>query len=74
MQADYKAPNDPVLSIYRLCELNVLRQTFNVCTSPVVQEAWASNIQLSVMGLIYSLKDGLLRNIVSQAQKSVIHA
>ncbi|MEW5310487.1 MAG: hypothetical protein WDW38_002282 [Sanguina aurantia] len=48
----------------RLCELNVLRQTFNVCTSPVVQEAWANGVELVVHGLVYSLKDGLLRQLV----------
>lgn len=43
----------------------MLRQTFNVCTSPVVQEAWANGVELVVHGLVYSLKDGLLRQLVS---------
>jgi hypothetical protein len=35
-----------------------------VCTSPVVQAAWAAGQQLSVYGVIYALKDGLLRKLV----------
>jgi carbonic anhydrase len=47
-----------------LCELNVKRQVFHVCTSPVVQAAWASGQQVNVYGVIYSLKDGLLKKLV----------
>ena len=47
--------------IDRLVELNVVRQCFNVCTAPVVQAAWARGQKLAVHGLVYSLKDGLLR-------------
>jgi hypothetical protein len=48
----------------RLCELNVKKQVFQVCTSPVVQAAWATGQQVSVYGMIYSLKDGLLKKLV----------
>jgi len=47
----------------RLCELNVAHQVFNVCTSPVVQAAWERGQRLSVHGAIYSLSDGLLREL-----------
>ena len=47
----------------RLCELNVAHQVFNVCTSPVVQAAWERGQKLSVHGAIYSLSDGLLREL-----------
>ena len=47
-----------------LCELNVVHQLFNVATSPVVQAAWARGQPLSVHALIYSLKDGLLQELV----------
>lgn len=46
--------------VTRLCELNVLRQTHHVVNSPVVQNAWAEGRDLTVYGVIYSLKDGLL--------------
>src|SRR5258708_28890907 len=45
-----------------LCELNRTEQVVNVCQSTVVQEAWERRQQLSVVGWIYSLKDGLLRD------------
>lgn len=51
----------------------MLRQTFNACTSPVVQEAWASGVHLSVLGVIYSMKDGLLRSIVSCLELELTH-
>jgi carbonic anhydrase len=45
--------------IDRLCELNVMRQTFHVCTSPIVQSAWDQGQELAVFGVIYGLQDGL---------------
>jgi hypothetical protein len=47
----------------KLAELNVMRQVFNVCTSPVVQQAWDAGRQLSVHGLVYALGDGILKTI-----------
>lgn len=49
--------------VNRLVELNVMRQVFNVCTSPVIQQAWDAGQPLAVHGLVYSLKDGLLREL-----------
>lgn len=54
----------PDEQIERLCEYNVMRQTFQVCTSPAVQAAWDAGVELHVHGMCYSLKDGLLRNLV----------
>lgn len=45
----------------RLCELNVERQLYNVCTSPTVQAAWARGQSVSVHAFVYSLADGLLK-------------
>lgn len=47
----------------KLCELNVLHQVFNVCTSPVVQAAWASNQDLAVHGIVYAVGNGLLQEV-----------
>lgn len=49
--------------IDRMCELNVVRQVFNVCTSPVVQTAWARGQELTVNGLIYSVANGRLKKL-----------
>ena len=46
-----------------LCELNVLEQSLNVCSSAVVMAAWARKQPLSVHGWIYGLRDGLLRHL-----------
>jgi carbonic anhydrase len=46
-----------------LCELNVIEQVLNVCHSTVVREAWERSQQLSVVGWVYSLKDGLIRDL-----------
>ena len=47
----------------KLCELNVIEQTINVCQTTVVQSAWARGAEFAVHGLIYSLEDGLLRDL-----------
>ncbi|HEY0914201.1 MAG TPA: carbonic anhydrase [Solimonas sp.] len=46
-----------------LCELNVLEQSFNVCTSVPVRNAWARGQKLAVHGWIYRLGDGRLRHL-----------
>ena len=56
----------------RLCELNVLEQATNVCNSSVVQSAWKNGADLSVHAWIYSIEDGLLKDLnlsVSSSQQ-----
>jgi carbonic anhydrase len=48
-----------------LCELNVLQQVSNVCYTTTVQNAWIRGQPLAVTGLIYDIKDGLLRGLSS---------
>jgi carbonic anhydrase len=47
----------------RLAELNVLEQVANVCRTTVANDAWRRGQPLAVHGVIYSLKDGLLRDL-----------
>lgn len=47
----------------RLCELNVIEQVKSVVHTTIVQEAWDRGQQLAVHGLIYSIADGLLRDL-----------
>ncbi|MBI2307074.1 MAG: carbonate dehydratase [Rhodocyclales bacterium] len=47
----------------RLCELNTLEQAANVCSTFVVQDAWARGQKLTVHAWIYGLKDGLVRDL-----------
>jgi carbonic anhydrase len=47
----------------RLCELNVLEQVFNVARTTIVQNAWQRGQELTIHGWVYSLEDGLLRDL-----------
>lgn len=38
----------------------MVRQVFNVCTSPVVQSAWKSGQKLAIHGLVYNVHNGRL--------------
>ena len=55
--------NDMAVRGDRLCELNVIEQVKNVCHTTIVQNAWAAGQNVSVHGLIYSIRDGLLRDL-----------
>jgi carbonic anhydrase len=47
----------------RLCELNVVEQVANVCQTTIVEDTWARGQELAVHGLVYGLRDGLLRDL-----------
>ena len=46
-----------------LCELNVAAQVSNVCHTTTAQNAWQRGQSLSIHGWIYSLADGLLKDL-----------
>jgi carbonic anhydrase len=46
-----------------LCEMNVRRQVQNVVRTSVLQSAWDRGQAVGVHGWIYSLKDGLLKDL-----------
>jgi carbonic anhydrase len=50
-------------AIDRLCELNVIEQARNVCETTVVHDGWKRGQAVSVHSWIYSLRDGLIRNL-----------
>jgi carbonic anhydrase len=56
------AANDET-RIDRLCELNVIEQARHVCQTTVVQDAWRRGQPVAIHGWIYSLRDGLLRDL-----------
>jgi carbonic anhydrase len=58
-----RALNSHQEKLDRLCELNVIEQVFNVCQTTIVQGAWSRSQPLTVHGWIYSLNDGLLRDL-----------
>ena len=46
-----------------LCELNVIEQVANVCHTTIVQNAWKTGKELTVHGWIYSIENGLLKDL-----------
>ena len=46
-----------------LCELNVVEQVANVCHSTIVQNAWKAGQELTIHGWIYSIEDGILKDL-----------
>jgi carbonic anhydrase len=47
----------------RLCELNVVRQVRNVSSDVFLQDAWARGQSVCVHGWVYSLADGLVKDL-----------
>jgi carbonic anhydrase len=62
---------DERLRLNRLCELNVIRQVHNVASDVFVQEAWARGQDLSVHGWVYSIADGLIKDLNVTVGRSV---
>lgn len=56
--------------VARLCEINVLEQAENVRRNSIVVEAISRGQALSVHSLIYSLKNGLLKDLSQNYLKS----
>jgi carbonic anhydrase len=54
---------EPAARADRLAELNVAAQAANVCHTTIVQDAWRRGQAVTVHGWIYSLGDGLLRDL-----------
>jgi carbonic anhydrase len=47
----------------RLCELNVVEQVESVAHTTIAQDAWRRGQKLTVRGWIYSIQDGLLKDL-----------
>ncbi|BBU57182.1 carbonic anhydrase [Mameliella alba] len=47
----------------RLAELNVIEGVARVAETPIMRRAWADGQPVRLHGLIYGLRDGLLRNL-----------
>lgn len=54
------SPDDQLV---RLCELNVTEQVQNAARTTVVQNAWERGQTLVLHGWVYSLQDGLIRDL-----------
>jgi carbonic anhydrase len=47
----------------RLCEINVIEAVRLVADTPIMRDAWARGAEVSVHGWVYSLEDGLIRDM-----------
>jgi carbonic anhydrase len=52
------------VAIDRLCELNVIEQAKNVTQTTIVRNAFERGQELTIHGIVYGLKDGILRELV----------
>ena len=49
--------------IDRLCELNVIEQAANVCNTMTLRNAWLEKQNITVHGVVYNLRDGILKDL-----------
>ncbi len=62
---ELEAMADPGARMNRLGELSVIHQVYNLTLTPVVRQAWERGQRPVLHGLIYSLENGLLKELVS---------
>jgi carbonic anhydrase len=54
----------------RLCELNVVKQVVTLGETTIVRDAWERGRDLTLHGWVYSLQDGLLRDLGMDARSA----
>jgi carbonic anhydrase len=54
---------EPAAQVRRLCELNATEQAVNVSKTTVVRNAWERGQKLAIHAWVYSLQDGLIRDL-----------
>lgn len=69
-QSELQQITDEHQRVDRLCELNVIHQVENVSHTTVVQEAWSKGQNLTVHGWVYSIKDGLIKDLETSIQSN----
>lgn len=62
-QSELDAIVDERVRADRLCELNVIAQTINAASTTIVQKAWQRGQTLAIHGVVYSLEDGILKEL-----------
>ncbi len=64
------AQSNPDARDARLCELNVVEQVGNVCRTTIVRQAWDRGQKIEIHGLVFGLRDGLLRRLGSSVDRA----
>lgn len=62
-EGDLAAIADVDKRVDKLCTLNVIEQVINVGETTIVQDAWARGQNLAVHGWIYTIADGIYRDL-----------
>lgn len=68
--AELDAIRDGQTRAARLCELNVLEQARNAACTPAIQRAWRAGHPIAVHAWIYSIHDGLIKDLGRTITKS----
>ncbi|MBD9374195.1 carbonate dehydratase [Rhizobium sp. ARZ01] len=68
--AELSALAEPEDRLNRLCEMAVASQVESLSRTPILQSAWKRGRNLTVHGWIYGLKDGLLRDLNCDCDRS----
>jgi carbonic anhydrase len=61
--ADWLAQVPEARQAAALCELNVIEQVCNVCTSTVIEDAWRAGQSVTIHGWVFGVHDGLLQDL-----------
>ncbi len=62
-QQKMDAVTDSEERVNLLCELNVIEQVANICNTTILGNAWRAKQDITVHGVVYNLKDGILRDL-----------
>jgi carbonic anhydrase len=62
-QADLEAIHDPETRVNFICEKNVRAQVRSLSRNPFVTDAWRRGQAVAIHGWIYSIRDGLVRDL-----------
>lgn len=60
---------DLPLQVDLLCELNVIEQVLHVSETTILRDAWARGQHVAVHGWMYSLADGLVRDLGADVER-----
>lgn len=63
MIASLKKQSPEVTEVNQMVELNVINQVENIKKIPVIQEAWANSEYPIIVGWVYDLKTGLIKDL-----------
>lgn len=62
-EQELESISDPQARFDRLVELNVMEQVFDLSKTSIIQNAWKTRQLPYIHGWVYSIKDGLIRDL-----------